>query len=189
MLGPTKSRVTFDEPTAAILAAFADTLIPPGEGFPAPSEARIVEDFMERYVASGDEPVLYAPGVTLADVAALAAALGDGFATAAEDERVAAVSALESGEAELFARLQSLVYAGYYSRPRVRAAIAANLEAGRDFRGAPQPYGYDDVIEQWDESRLPKRGSYVKTDEVTRVDEDALRALVGSWPANGGDEA
>lgn len=180
MHGPSQERVTFDEETAGVLAALADTLIP-GEGaFPAPSAVRVVEDFMTRYVAADETEVIYLPAVMLGDVVATVDRLGPGFAAAGEEDRVAAVSALESEEAELFAKFRALVYAGYYSRPEVRTAIAGTLKAGRDFRGTPQPYGYADVIEDWDESLLNRNGSYVKTTEVEPVDPDKLGALAAS---------
>ena len=189
MHGPTQERVQFDAATAAMLAAVADTLIPAGDGFPVPSELRIVEDFMTRYVAAGDT-ALYLPGVSEADVAALAGRLAEGFASAAEPERTAAVTELESAEPELFGRLRALVYAGYYSRPGVRAAIAAQLTAGHDFRGAPQPYGYADVIEEWDMDLIKREGSYIATEDVVRVDAVKLAALVAAFEAerNGADQ-
>jgi hypothetical protein len=176
-------RVSFDEATAATLAAFADTLIPGGQGFPPPSAIRIVEDFMTRYVAPDGTTPLYAPAVTVSDVAALTAALGDGFAAAAAGERGDAVAALEQAEPELFARLQALVYAGYYSRPETRTAIANTVEAGRDWRGAPQPYGYLDVIEPWDESLISTRGSYIRTEDMRPIDPNALAQLKAALAA------
>jgi hypothetical protein len=126
---------------------------------------------------------LYAPAVTVSDVSALAAAVGGGFAAAGPQERADAVAALEQAEPELFARLQALVYAGYYSRPETRTAIATTVEAGRDWRGAPQPYGYLDVIEPWDESLLSTRGSYIKTEDVRPIAPEALDALKAALAA------
>lgn len=190
MHGPSQERVTFDETTAAVLAAFADTLVPPGEGFPAPSEVRIVEDFMTRYVEPDESASGRPPGVTVGDVAELVRVLGASFATDGERERVAAVSEFEASDPLVFGKLQMLVYAGYYSRPEVRSAIAGNLDAGRDFRGTPQPHGYADVIEPWDTSALSRRGSFVRTEEVAPVDADKLAALVDEYRAaadrNGG---
>lgn len=184
MHGPSQDRVSFDPGTAGVLAAFADTLIPPEGAFPAPSAIRVVEDFMTRYVVADDAEVVYLPAVTEADVAALVGRLETGFAEAGQEERSAALTAMEAEEAELFGRLRLLVYAGYYSRPEVRAAIANTLAAGRDFRGTPQPYGYADAIEDWDESLLNRSGSYVRTEEVEPVDPDKLAALVASFAAS-----
>jgi hypothetical protein len=183
MHGPTQQRVLLDESEAALLAAFADTLIPGGGAFPPPSAIRIVEDFMTRYIAEDGTSPLYLPGVTRSDVAALADAVGTGFAEADAEARTSAVADLEREQPELFARLRALVYAGYYSRPEVRTAIANALEAGRDLRRAPQPYGYLDVIEPWDESLLSKVGSYVKTEEVRPIDRDRLAKLVAKQAA------
>jgi hypothetical protein len=186
MHGPSQDRVSFDDESADVLAALADTLIPPGAGFPAPSAVRIVEDFMTRYVAADDAAIIYLPAVTLSDVKALVQRVGAAFAGQSGDERTTAVRALENDDAELFAKLRGLVYAGYYSRPEVRSAIATSLEAGRDFRGAPQPYGYVDVIEEWDVSLLNRNGSYLKTDEVEPVDPEKLEALVASLQPSSG---
>lgn len=185
MTGPTPRQVSLDAATAALLGAFADTLIPPGGGFPAPSEARIVEDFICRYVAAESAETVYPPAVTEGDLATLGAALGAGFAGAAAAQRTDTVAVLEAERPELFGRLRMLVYAGYYSRPPVRAAIASELEAGRDYRGAPLPYGYDDVIEDWDESLLSDVGGYRATDEVGPVDRGALARLVESFGEGG----
>lgn len=183
MLGPTQERVSFDAPTAALLAAFADTLVPGGAGFPAAGPIRVVEDFMTRYVVPDGTTPLYAPGVTVGDVAALGAAIGEGFAAASQETRAAAVARLAQEQPELFARLQSLVYAGYYSRPEVRSAIANTLEAGRDYRRAPQPYGYLDVTEPWDESLISTRGSYLRTEQVRPIDRQVLADLRASMEA------
>ena len=71
------------------------------------------------------------------------------------------------------AQLRALVYYGYYSRPVVTLAINKNLPAGRDYHGPPLPYGYLATLEPWDEELLAQahdQGSYLETDEVTRVD-------------------
>jgi gluconate 2-dehydrogenase subunit 3-like protein len=178
--GPSQDRVSFETATVGLLNAFCDTLLPGGDGFPAPSAIRIVEDFMARYVAPDGQEIIYLPAVTLADVSALADALDEGFVAASPEARAAMVAAFESGDPDRFARLRALVYAGYYSRPEVRSAIANTLDAGRDFRRAPQPYGYEDVMEGWDESLLNHRGRYLATADVRPVDAGKRAALLTS---------
>jgi hypothetical protein len=184
MPGPSQAKVDLGPERTRLLAAFADTLIPAGDGFPAAGGVRIVEDFMVRYVApDGTEPA-YLPGVSESDVSTLADRLGSDFVEADEAGRNAAVASFQSAEPALFGAFQLMVYAGYYSRPRVRTAIADELDAGRDFRGAPQPYGYGDVIEEWDESLISGVGGYLGTEDVVPVDRDALEKLVESFGAS-----
>lgn len=146
----------------------ADLIIPPGDGFPAPSEVRVVEDFMVRYIAADGEDAKYFPMVGedqfKNDVDALAKAFRQG------QDSVAALRDIENERPAFFEYLRGLLYFGYYSRPQVVLAIRSQLEAGRDYRGPPQPYGYLDVIEDWSEDMTwPTRGSYTPTDAVRSV--------------------
>lgn len=98
------------------LAALLDALLPGGEGFPAACAAGIAATVRARL---GD------------DVAArLAAALlvTDGLAS------------LERDRPALFDLFRRVAYLAYYQAPAVIAAIRAT---GIDYRGAPQPRGYD----------------------------------------------
>jgi hypothetical protein len=162
--------VTFTDQQIAILKAASDEIIPPGGGFPAPSTVRVVEDFMPRYITPRGEQPQHYPFVAEADFKASVDALGQRFLDTHSAKRVEILRATERDDPTFFLELKSLVYYGYYSRPVVTDAIRQNLEAGRDYRGAPQPYGYARCIEDWDMSKLPRgRGRYTPTAEVKRV--------------------
>lgn len=169
-LGGLEFPVEFSEQQTAILNAAADEIIPPGEGFPAPSEVDVV-DFIGRYVApSGEEPLHY-PFAGEDDFKAAVDGLGEEFVSADSAGRVETLERVEKEDEKFFTQLRNLVYYGYYSRPEVTIAIQKNVPAGRDYHGPPQPYGYIRTIERWDESLYEHgRGSYIKTEDVERID-------------------
>jgi len=185
-LGGWADPVEFEEAQAAAIDALADTLIPEEGGFPAPSSVNVL-GFFRRYVTPKGQPAVWYPFLSAEDIAGICGWLGDGFAAADEDSRVAAVGVVERDHAEMFNRVRDLVYQAYYSRPEVIAAINAQLPAGKDYRITPQPFGYADVIEDWDEDLLGRvQGSYIRTEDVTRVPlPDTLagpnEVVVGSW--------
>lgn len=71
---------------------------------------------------------------------------------------------LEGGDATSFATLRHWVYHGYYASGSVADALR---QAGSDYHGAPQPFGYR--IDR--EAPVPQtpRGSYQETEEVRSV--------------------
>lgn len=168
-LGGWMPGIRLTESQAAVLDATADELIPGGDGFPAPSEVDVLS-FIIRYVApSGTEPRWF-PFLGEDDLRARLDALGDEFVDATSAQRVDALHELERGEAEFFTRLRDVVYHAYYSRPEVVRAMNRNLAAGRDYRPAPQPYGYSDVMDDWDDELLNRvRGTYTRTEDVRPV--------------------
>ncbi len=168
-LGGYEKPIKFSEKQAAILNAAADQIIPGGEGFPRPSEVGIVR-FIARYIApSGEEPRWF-PFAGEDAFKAQLDKLGDHFLQADAAEQVEILKRVEQESASFFSQLRDFVYYGYYSRPDVTKAINENLEAGRDYRSSPQPYGYLEVIEPWDESMFSRvKGSYIRTEEVKRV--------------------
>jgi hypothetical protein len=172
-LGGYEPPVAFTEEQQAVLNTAADLLIPPGGGFPAPSEVEIVA-FVARYVTPASEEVKYFPLAAEYTFKDHLGALGREFLDARPSEQIESLRALESGgaaDAAFFEQLKGLVYYGYYARPEVTAAIRKNLSAGRDYHGPPQPYGYLSVTEQWNADEPPHgRGHYIATDEVRRVD-------------------
>ncbi|MBV9819549.1 MAG: gluconate 2-dehydrogenase subunit 3 family protein [Solirubrobacterales bacterium] len=174
-LGGFNPPVRFTDDQAAVLNAVADTIIPPGGGFPAPSEVFII-DFISRYVTPADKELKYFP---LAGEAKFKkqvdGLLGASFADASNDDRTATLRRLEESddedEAAFFVQLRSLTYYGYYARPEVTAAIRKELPAGREYHGPPQPYGYLGKVEPWPEGRWDKNpGGYIATDAVTRIE-------------------
>ena len=182
--GAAGAGVTFSDQQVAILKAASDEIIPPGDGFPAPSTVGVVEDFIPRYITPRDEEPQHYPFVAEADFKASVDALGQRFLDSHSAKRVEMLRATERDDPSFFLELKSLVYYGYYSRPVVTEAIRHNLEAGRDYRGAPQPYGYAQCIEDWDMSKLPRgRGRYIPTGEVRRVPVQTTEAGSAGDPA------
>ncbi len=172
-LGGLDFPVQFSEQQTAILNAAADEIIPPGGGFPAPSEVNIV-NFIGRYLApSGEDPIHY-PFAGEDDFKAAVDSLGEDFLSDDSKGRVETLERVEKEEEAFFDQLRSLVYYGYYSMTEVTLAIRKNLPAGRDYHGPPQPYGYISTIEWWDEDTLASRGGgcdgYIATEDVERVD-------------------
>jgi hypothetical protein len=180
LLGGWLPPVGFSEAETAVLNAAADELIPGGDGFPAPSEVNVVA-FIARYIAPAGEAPRWFPFLGEKEFKHRLDTLGTGFVTASRVRKISILEALERDEGEFFGRLKDLVYYAYYSRPEVIRAINENLEAGRDYRNSPQPYGYLDVIEDWDEKLLNRvRGTYKRTEDVTRL---APPATAGSEDA------
>ena len=169
-LGGLEQPVEFSEKQAAILNAAADEIIPPGEGFPAPSEVDVL-DFIGRYTVPSGEEAIHYPFVEEDDFKAAVDALGEEFLSAHSAGRVKILERIETEDETFFTQLRNLVYYGYYARPEVTLAIQKNVPAGRDYHGPPQPYGYIRTIERWDESLYEHgRGSYIKTEDVERID-------------------
>lgn len=169
-LGGFPKPVSFSEEQIAALNAAADELIPPGDGFPAPSSVGIVE-FVGRYVTPEGAAVKFYPLAAERDFKQHLDALGQDFARADSATKLDILRRLEREEPAFFEQLRGLVYYGYYSRPQVVQAIRENLPAGRDYHGPPQPYGYLAVIEPWDATMFAfGRGRYTATEDVKPVD-------------------
>ncbi|MFG2056157.1 gluconate 2-dehydrogenase subunit 3 family protein [Micromonospora sp. NPDC048930] len=168
-LGGWLPSIRLTEVQAAVLNAAADEMIPGGDGFPVPSQVGVVS-FIAKYVTpAGVEPKWY-PFLGEGDLKARLDALGAEFAGACGEQKVLALQALERDEADFFTRLRDVVYYAYYSRPEVIRAINLNLTAGRDYRYTPQPYGYSDNFDDWDDGLLSRvRGTYKRTEDVKRL--------------------
>jgi hypothetical protein len=166
-MGGLAEPVRFTDGQIRVLKAASDELIPPGEGFPAPSEVGVIEDFLGRYITPGGQEPTHFPFASEDDFKAHVNALGEDFLVGDSARRVATLKKVEQESSAFFSQLLSLVYYGYYSRPQVIEAIRTNLVAGRDYHGPPQPYGYLSELEQWDDSKLPRgRGTYIQTADV-----------------------
>jgi hypothetical protein len=169
----------FSEAETKVIEALADTIVPPGDGFPAPSAIGIV-DFFGRYTTPTGYRAKHFPGLEEDDLKAALAALGESFVAADENARSSEIERLEKDEEELFAQLRSLVYYGYYAASDVTSAIQRQIPAGRDYHGPPLPYGYLHCIEDWDDAALATAGQgagYLKTEDVVRVDLSKLTWL------------
>lgn len=131
------------------VATMASALIPGSEEYPAGSEAQVDVFVAER--ASGD------------DVERLTA-IAERWPADTVDQAASSLARMEQGDPMAFLYLRELVFHGYYSSRRV---LAAMVDRGYRYHGAPQPLGYPKT----EELLLPseRRGSFIPTDEVTRV--------------------
>jgi hypothetical protein len=130
------------------LSRIADVMIPPEQGFPdaAPLVARFVSERADPAERNTLERLLETIDQTSPDAV------------------TTALRRLEAEDPVSFAGLRNWVYYGYYTSGSVADALR---EAGSDYHGAPQPFGYR--IAQ--DAPLPQapRGSYQRTEEVRRV--------------------
>ncbi|WP_158628572.1 gluconate 2-dehydrogenase subunit 3 family protein [Saccharopolyspora rhizosphaerae] len=162
--------IRLTERQGTVLNAVADEFIPGGDGFPPPSDVDVLS-FITRYVTPAGQDAKWFPFLGENDFKARLEKLGDSFLQATSAERVAILSGLEWDEPEFFGHLRDVVYYAYYSRPAVVHTMNRSLRAGRDYRLSPQPYGYTDVMDDWDDELLARvRGSYRRTAEVRRIE-------------------
>lgn len=194
-MGGLAKPIKFTGTQIAILNAASDQIIPGGEGYPWPSSVGIV-DFIGRYVTPSGEKPRWFPFAGEDDFKAEVDKLGEEFLAADSTRQVEILMQAEREAEEFFTQLRNLVYYGYYARPEVTKAINENLEAGRDYRGVPQPYGYLDVIEEWDEAMFSRvTGDYKRTEDVKRVSVRSPkpahegRSVEDDSPAPGGSPA
>lgn len=173
-LGGWLPAVEFSARQTSILNAIADELIPGGDGFPAPSAVDVV-GFIAKYTTPRGQEAKWFPHFAEEDFKARLDAFGESFVKTRSEERVEVLRGVEWNEAPFFARLRDIVYLAYYSRPEVIRAINNNLEAGKDYRNTPQPYGYSSVMLDWDKALLSRvRGTYKRTVDVARVNLEGL---------------
>lgn len=147
------------------LSRLVDALIPAGGGFPAASEAGVVDDFIARWLGepasqSTDMP---SPECFIGTLDSLTVLDG-----ASDTEISDLVSTMVSSESEFIRCLIELTYYGYYSRADVVREIGRQLPGAGDYRLAPQPEGYRTAPQIW---AMPtrQRGTYTPTFAVTRV--------------------
>lgn len=149
-----------------MLSAVADCLIPPGDGFPAPSTVDVA-GFVARFVAPVGQDATWYPFLTLGETVRWLEELGSDFLEADPDKQARLLQAREAEDSEFFGRVRDTVYVGYYSRPEVVLSINRTLPAGRDYRATPQPFGYSDTIVDWDEDLLARvRGTFIPTADI-----------------------
>ena len=97
--------------------------------------------------------------------------------TASGQSDIDALMKLEHEEPDLFAKLRSVVFLTYYEMPEVQDAIRSQ---GHLYNVAPLPKGY--AMGRFDMSvDVPahSHGSYVKTEDVKRLDLSGLDFLGG----------
>jgi hypothetical protein len=143
------------EDLTGAIAAFVDALLPGDGEFPPASAVGahgILASRLRETVGPGAVEAL-----------ALAFTSRGGL-----DRPQAAAAAMEAEEPALFDTVQMALYYAYYETPAVIAAIRA---LGFVYNDAPQPQGY--AMRPFDPAvDLPaeRRGHFVPTDAVTRVD-------------------
>ena len=149
--GGNRIPIVFSDHEREALHAIVDEIIPPGRGFPAPSQVGVVEEFFTRYIAPSGSSITRFPNAVEDQFKAALAGFGKKFLAKNKVDRVADLARLEAEQPEFFGQLRALTYAGYYSRPEVIVALRRTHDAGRDYNGPPLPYGYDESTLDWDE--------------------------------------
>ena len=134
-----------------LLTQVLDRVVPAGGGLPAAGELGVGE-FVESVAGSSAvQTRLLVDGLTRIGIAVESHGSG-ALGELDDDARDGALRAVESDAPEFFDELVRLTYVGYYSKPRIAAALG--LEAR-----PPQPLGFE--LEQADLSPLDnvrKRG-------------------------------
>ena len=105
--------ITLSDGQQAILPALLDTLVPASDERGMPSAADV--DFAGYLATQG--------GGVVPLLQAVLDQLGDGFAAASGEERVAQLTAFQDEQRGLFMPLLAAVYDCYYQDPRVRRQI------------------------------------------------------------------
>jgi hypothetical protein len=142
------------------LVAWSNVLIPAEDLWPSPQDAGI-DVFFGRIFANADDAARVRRGLE---------GLRETCDEIGYDDREAALRAFEAAQPLVFRALLEFVYFGYYSRPRVVAALNASL--GCDYVSPPQPSGYQ-MDRDGDPTPSP-RGTYTPTESVKPVDLDVL---------------
>jgi hypothetical protein len=141
--------VDFAPELATYVSVLASALIPGDDHYPSGGDAQV-----SRFVEQRSSP---------ADLQLLER-MRSQWPAASVDEARDRIRAMEVDDVATFVWLREFVYHGYYASRRVLAAMA---DLGYDYHGAPQPLGY----RIHEEMAMPSgsRGSYIPTEEVTRV--------------------
>ena len=148
---------------ATMLRELVDVLLPGDGRFPAASAAGTHGAVAERLLAQVGESALD-------DLAAALVDCGGPLAPLDKAAREAVVRRFEETLPEQFETLRMVSYLAYYESPAVVRAVRA---LGHDYNDAPQPAGYAMApFDEGDPQQAPahRRGSYVRTGDVTRLD-------------------
>jgi len=112
------SALRLDGPSIKALISLIDEIIPASDGMPAASQAGTLP-YLE-LLAREDSHLPETIHSALSAVGVLAQArFGRGFASITSTARTAVVVALAEADKQLFARLRTYVYEGYYLQPEV----------------------------------------------------------------------
>ena len=148
---------------AAMLRELVDVLLPGDGRFPAASDAGTHGVVADRLVAQLGE-------AALDDLAQAVETCGGPLGPLSATERQAVVRRFEAAHPEQFETLRTIAYLAYYESPAVVRAIRA---LGHVYNDAPQPTGYAMApFDEGDPLQAPahRRGHYVRTEDVTRLD-------------------
>ena len=140
---------TLTEELQQYVGMVAEALIPAGDGYPSGREAQVALFVADR--ASEQDALLLA-------------AIAERWPATSVDEATVNVAAMERQDVTSFVFLREFVYHGYYSSRRV---LAAMVDRGYRYHGAPQPLGYPKTEELLVPSA--QRGSFTATEEVHHV--------------------
>ena len=148
---------------AAMLRELVDVLLPGDGRFPSASDAGTHGAVADRLVAQLGE-------TALDDLAKIIEACGGPFGSLGAAERQDVVRRFEADHPEQFETLRMIVYLAYYESPAVVRAVRS---LGHVYNDAPQPAGYAMApFDETDPHQAPshRRGSYVRTEDVARLD-------------------
>ncbi len=148
---------------AAMLRELVDVLLPGDGRFPAASDAGTHGVVADRMVAQSGE-------TALDDLAQTIEACGGPLGPLAASERQEVVRRFETNHPEQFETLRMIAYLAYYESPAVVRAVRS---LGHVYNDAPQPAGYAMAsFDKTDPHQAPahRRGHYVRTEDVTRLD-------------------
>ena len=148
---------------AAMLRELVDVLLPGNGRFPAASDAGTHGVVADRLVAQLGE-------TALDDLAQTIEVCGGPFGPLGAAERQDVVRRFEADHPEQFETLRMIAYLSYYESPAVVRAVRS---LGHVYNDAPQPAGYTMApFDENDPLQAPahRRGHYVKTEDVARLD-------------------
>ncbi len=154
---------------AAMLRELVDVLLPGDGRFPAASDAGTHGVVADRLVAQSGE-------AALDDLAQTIEACGGPLGPLNASERQNVVRRFEANHPEQFETLRMIAYLAYYESPAVVRAVRS---LGHVYNDAPQPEGYAMApFDETDPRQAPthRRGHYVRTEDVTRLDLTPLPA-------------
>jgi hypothetical protein len=142
--------VVLSEELQQYIVTVASALFPGDEVYPSGEKAHVAHFVAERASEQDAEAL---------------ATIANRWPAANMEQAKDSLIAMEREDSMLFSYLRELLVHGYYSSRRV---LAAMVDRGYTYHGAPQPLGYP----VGSELLLPtqQRGSYIPTEEVARVE-------------------
>ena len=158
-LGGYSTPIAFSERERQVLNAICDEIIPPGCGFPRPSAVGVVEDFFTRYHRpQGSDRHPRFPNGSKTHSSPVWPRWGRNSAPRTMPAASPPSSGWRSSYRSSSASRVALTSGRLLFPPRGdRWRFADNHDAGRDYRGAPQPYGYEGSTMDWGDMIPPRK--------------------------------